>query len=93
MEIMKLTQTAWNHIHPDFKGETDGQKFRMWADAKNHSTVAVEIVKDYDFKQGDRVRCNGFDGAVVRRYSKGMYEVSVPGGVVCVSASELISLA
>lgn len=91
-EIMKLTQAAWDCIHPDFKGESDGQKYRMWAEASNHSTVAVEIVKDYSYQRGDRVRCNGYDGTIMQRYSKGMYDVRVPGGVVCVGASDLISL-
>lgn len=40
------------------------------------------------YKQGDRVFCNGYPGAIVRHYSGGMWEVRVPGGVVCVGESE-----
>jgi len=53
-------------------------------------SVAVEIVTDHAFKQGDAIRANGYDGAIVRRYSPGMYEVRLPGGVACVSASDII---
>jgi hypothetical protein len=88
MKKMKLTRSDWSSIHRDFKGTIDGYKSRMW----NNELIPVEIVKDYDYKQGDRVRCNGYDGAIVRRYSAGMYEVRVPGGVTCVSASELVAL-
>lgn len=39
------------------------------------------------YKQGDRVFCNGYPGAIVRQYELGMWEVRLPGGVTCVAES------
>jgi hypothetical protein len=41
-------------------------------------------------KRGDQVQCNGYRGVFIREYSCRMVEVSVPGGVVCVDAAELL---
>lgn len=42
------------------------------------------------FTKGQRVTYAGFAATVVRHYSEGMWEIKVPGGVACVSGSELI---
>lgn len=42
---------------------------------------------------GQKVMCNGFEGRVYRTFTgemAGMVEVRVPGGVTCVSVSEVI---
>jgi hypothetical protein len=43
-----------------------------------------------DYKQGDKVFCNGFNGTIVREYSQGMYEVRLPGGLGCIDSSDII---
>lgn len=86
--IMKLTQGEWNHVHRDFKGIIDGQRYRMFA----CMTLAVEIVPFHAPQQGEHVRANGYEGSVVRQYSAGMTEVRLPGGVACVPSDELIYL-
>lgn len=40
---------------------------------------------------GQRGTYSGFGASVVRHYCNGMYEVRVPGGTACISASEFIS--
>lgn len=44
--------------------------------------------KDF-FQRGQAVQCGEFKGTIVRYYHDGMWEVRLPGGVVCVSGSEL----
>ena len=39
---------------------------------------------------GQRGTYAGFAAAVVRHYDGNMYEIRVPGGLVCVSASDFI---
>lgn len=41
------------------------------------------------YKQGDKVRVNGYDGAIVRHYAGRMYEVRLPGGVACICESDI----
>ena len=89
MKTMRLTHEEWNAIHPDFKGEIDRQKYRMW----NCELVPVTLIKRHDYPQGAKIRANGYDGVIVRQYSAGMYEVRLPGGVCCVSASEIVHYA
>lgn len=45
---------------------------------------------DGKWMQGTKVRCNGYEGAVIRHYSGNMYEIRVPGGVVCNDDFEVI---
>ena len=40
----------------------------------------------FDFKVGDKVICNGYEGAIISWYSEGMVEVRLSRGSVCVSA-------
>lgn len=55
-------------------------------------------MKKQALKPGQRVTSSGFVGAVVRLYSDGptesarMYEVRLPGGLVCVCGSDLVPL-
>jgi hypothetical protein len=37
---------------------------------------------------GQRGTCNGFPAVVARHYHGNMYEIRVPGGLVCVDASD-----
>ena len=39
--------------------------------------------------QGDKIRHNGFDGAIVRHYDGDMYEVRLPGGVCVADIQEI----
>ncbi len=44
-------------------------------------------------KVGQKVKCNGYDGTVTRVCDgqlEGMVEVRAPGGITCVSASEVV---
>lgn len=41
------------------------------------------------YKQGDKVRANGYDGTIVRHYDGHMYEVRLPGGVACICESDI----
>lgn len=47
----------------------------------------IEMAKK--FSKGDKVLCNGYEGRIIREYPVGMYEVRLPGGVVCVDAYEI----
>ena len=42
------------------------------------------------FTKGQAVIYSGFRGTIVRHYSEGMWEVRLPGGIVCVSGAHLI---
>ena len=42
------------------------------------------------FAVGQAVTYSGFRGVIVRHYHEGMWEVRLPGGVACVSGSDLI---
>jgi|ERR1043166_381860 hypothetical protein len=42
-------------------------------------------------KQGTKVMCNGYEGAVVRHYDGDMYEIRLPGGLVCTDNFELLT--
>ena len=42
------------------------------------------------YKQGDKVRANGYDGVIVRHYDGTMYEVRLPGGVAVVCSSDIV---
>ena len=39
--------------------------------------------------RGDKVKCNGYPGVVVREYSDNMYEVRLNSGLVCVDVSDV----
>ena len=43
------------------------------------------------FEKGNYVKCNGFNGYIVREYSEGMYEVEMESGsgMVCVDESSI----
>ena len=41
------------------------------------------------FKPGQKVKYDGFDATIVRHYHEGMWEIRVPGGVVCVSGYDI----
>ena len=45
------------------------------------------IQKPRIYHQGDHVRVNGYDGVIVRHYDGNMYEVRLPGGLVCVNVN------
>lgn len=45
-------------------------------------TTSTQRTKNW--KQGTKVTANGYDGAIVRQYSEGMWEVRLPGGVACI---------
>jgi hypothetical protein len=52
----------------------------------------LQEVKAAAFREGARVMCNGYQGTIVKVCDgqlAGMYEVRLPGGVVCVGGSEL----
>ena len=42
------------------------------------------------FTVGQAVTYNGFSGVIVRHYHEGMWEVRLPGGLVCVSGANII---
>lgn len=41
------------------------------------------------FQRGEKVTYGEFPATVIRHYSEGMWEVRLPGGVACVSGSDL----
>jgi hypothetical protein len=43
----------------------------------------------FTFTVGQKVTSSGFPGVVVRQYSENMYEVRLPGGLVCVSSEDI----
>ncbi len=43
------------------------------------------------FPVGQRVTYGEFSGTIVRHYHEGMWEVRLPGGIVCVSGANLIA--
>jgi len=44
------------------------------------------------FTAGQKVISSGFNGVIVRQYSENMYEVRLPGGIVCVCASDIVAI-
>ena len=44
------------------------------------------------FTTGQRVSYGDFQGTIVRHYHEGMWEVRLPGGVVCVTGAYLASI-
>lgn len=55
------------------------------------STARPDYWYPAHFQPGQRVYCGEFLGSVVRHYCDGMWEIRLPGGVVCVSGSDLRS--
>jgi hypothetical protein len=41
------------------------------------------------FAKGESVSYGDFKGSIVRHYYEGMWEVRLPGGIACVSGSQL----
>jgi hypothetical protein len=48
-------------------------------------------VDKFTFKLGQHVMCNGYPGVIITQCDFGheLYEVRLPGGVVCVGKSEI----
>lgn len=44
------------------------------------------------FNRGDRVFCNGYAGAVTDHYHGDLWEIRLPGGLVCVGESEFYAV-
>lgn len=63
--------------------------------SKTHATdrdwvaiMAAEGREPIVLTPGQAGTCHGFPATVVSHYHNGMYEIRVPGGVTCVSASD-----
>jgi len=48
-----------------------------------------EYFNHNNFKPGQKVICNGFEGTIIRHYYEGMWEVKLPGGLACVSGASI----
>lgn len=52
--------------------------------------VAMGANQITPLEPGQRGTYSGFPATVLRHYHNGMYEISVPGGVICVSFDDFI---
>jgi hypothetical protein len=69
----------------------------MNAHTKKHHEIfwrnrlaASELFSKGYLKQGTKVISNGFEGVIVRHYDGNMYEIRLPGGLVCTDDFHLI---
>jgi hypothetical protein len=53
-----------------------------WVAAMGEEKITV-------WKNGDKITSSGFLGTVVSHYRNGMFEIRLPGGVVCVAHTEI----
>lgn len=87
-----MSKAAYRDTHRDFKGVIHGVKTVLRCTARGTCPVAVEFDNGAELRQGRKVICNGYEGAIVRRYDGAMVEVRLSSGIVCVDIADLIFL-
>ena len=88
-----MSKSQYAKTHRDFKGVVHGVKTIMRANGGHGSClIAVEFDDGGPLRQGRKVICNGYEGAIVRRYDGAMVEVRLSSGIVCVDIGDLIFL-
>ena len=73
----------------------NNEKIEVIFEVGNGIVIADSLSKEHRFKVGDKVICNGYEGAigtVLTGQLKGMYDVRLMSGIVCVDGKELVPL-
>ena len=87
-----MTKAGYAAVHKDFKGMYQGVRTVMRMTDKGSTLLEVRFDDGKELRQGRKVICNGYPGAIIRRYSGAMVEVRLERGAVCVDIGDLIFL-